>query len=124
MALTIAQIVFDCVDAAKLAAFWSEVLDRPVDPEASAEFATIGKGEASGGNAPALMFIQVPEPKQTKNRLHLDVSIRDVDNWRDEVNRLTNLGAAEVKEYQEYGWHWVTMRDPEGNEFDIGIGEA
>jgi predicted enzyme related to lactoylglutathione lyase len=54
----------------------------------------------------------VPESKVVKNRVHLDLTCADVDA---EVGRLTGLGAR-VLASQE---HWVTMADPEGNEFDV-----
>jgi predicted enzyme related to lactoylglutathione lyase len=117
MPLSIVQIVIDCEDAEKLSAFWSQVLDRPVDEGAESFFATIGL--RSAGPGPALMFIKVPEVKQHKNRVHLDLTGAD---WAGEVERVVGLGAVRVSEHKEFGTHWVTMRDPEGNEFDIGAG--
>jgi hypothetical protein len=123
MALSIEQIVFDCEDAESLAGFWSKVLDRPVDEGGNSFFTTIGRGPAATNGQPALMFLKVPEPKQTKNRLHLDlVDHGDGVGWAAEVDRLTGLGAVQVAEHKEYGIHWVTLRDPEGNEFDLGTG--
>ena len=124
MPLSIAQIVIDCADAQKLASFWAQALDRPVDPDAGADFATIGHGASTTGSAPALMFIKVPEPKRGKNWLHFDLAARHVPNWRSEVDRLVTLGATRIDEHQAFGWHWITMRDPEGNEFDLGAGAA
>ncbi|HST82848.1 MAG TPA: VOC family protein [Kineosporiaceae bacterium] len=117
MPLSIVQIVIDCDDAEKLSAFWSQVLNRPVDEGAASYFATIGLRAADSG--PALMFIKVPETKQHKNRVHLDLTGA---GWADEVERVIGLGAVRVSEHQEFGTHWVTLRDPEGNEFDIGAG--
>jgi hypothetical protein len=117
MTLSLAQVVFDCEDAAALAGFWSQVLDRPVDPDPNPFFATLGR--SAGEGAPAWMFIKVPEPKTVKNRLHLDLTCPD---WKAEAARITTLGAVQVAEHQEFGTHWVTMRDPEGNEFDLGAG--
>lgn len=113
--LTIEQIVIDCADAAALAGFWSRVLSRPVDEGANPYFATIGKRQRDGG--PALMFLRVPEGKQGKNRLHLDLSGPD---WRAQADRLVELGAVKHSEHQEYGTEWITFTDPEGNEFDLG----
>jgi catechol 2,3-dioxygenase-like lactoylglutathione lyase family enzyme len=115
--LSISQIVIDCADAAKLAGFWSQVLSRPVDEGANGFFATIGLKRKDGG--PALMFLRVPEEKQAKNRLHLDLSGPD---WRAEADRLTALGAIKLSEHAEYGKEWITFADPEGNEFDLGAG--
>jgi predicted enzyme related to lactoylglutathione lyase len=117
MPLSIVQIVFDCDDAEKLSAFWSQVLDHPVDEGAASFFATIGVRTVGPG--PALMFVKVPEPKQHKNRMHLDLSGTD---WAAQVERVIKLGAVKVSEHKEFGTQWVTLQDPEGNEFDIGAG--
>lgn len=109
--VSVAQVVVDCGDAARLAGFWSAVLGRPVDDGASPYFATIRDA------VPALMFLQVPEAKELKNRLHLDLTAPD---WRAEAQRLVSLGATVVGEYAEYGTEWISLTDPEGNEFDIG----
>lgn len=114
MSLTVAHIVVDCANAETLAAFWSTLLERPVDPGGNAFFSTVGLG-APG----ALMFLQVPEPKQGKNRLHLDLTGPD---WQAHVERAVGLGATTLSEHKEYGTQWVTLADPEGNEFDIGAG--
>jgi glyoxalase superfamily protein len=119
MPLSIAQIVFDCEDAETLSSFWSKVLDRPVDEGAAVFFASIGL--KSPGPGPALMFIKVAEPKQVKNRVHVDLTGAGGD-WAAEVERVVGLGAVQLAEYKEFGTHWVTLRDPEGNEFDIGAG--
>ena len=110
--LRVAQIVIDSADAAKLAGFWSQVLGRPVDPGANPYFATISA-------EPKLMFLQVPEAKQAKNRLHIDLH---GENWQDEVERVVARGAARLCEHKEYGTQWVARTDPEGNEFDLGAG--
>jgi hypothetical protein len=118
MSLSIVQVVFDCDNAERLAGFWSEVLERPVDDGAAPFFATIGRG----GAGLTLMFIKVPESKQVKNRLHLDLHGSDGQDGPAEVQRVIGLGAKQVSEHREYGLHWVTLSDPEGNEFDVAIG--
>lgn len=118
MALTFAQIVVDCADAAALAEFWAGVLGRPVDEGASAYFATVGRsGEAP--LRPAWMFLTVPEPRTVKNRVHPDLLTTALAAERD---RVIALGASMVGEFDEFGTRWVTLRDPQGNEFDIGLG--
>jgi hypothetical protein len=114
MTLALAQVVVDCEDAAGLAGFWSQVLERPVEDGASPFFAMIRPGAAGG---PAFMFLKVEESKQVKNRVHVDLVAPD---WRAEVDRVLALGATKVAEFDEYGTQWTTLRDPEGNEFDIG----
>ena len=116
MTLSVVHIVFDCADAEKLASFWAAALRRDVDPEANAFFATVGRPDPG---QVTLMFLQVPEGKQGKNRMHLDLA---GDDWETELVRLTELGAVRVGEFHEYGMRWFTLRDPEGNEFDLGAG--
>ena len=118
MSLTTAHIVFDCTDAARLATFWSALLERPVDPGANAFFATVG----SGGDEPlrpAYMFLQVPEERAGKNRLHVDLIGSDLAH---QVERAVGLGARHVGDFDEYGTVWTTLADPEGNLFDIAAG--
>jgi hypothetical protein len=114
--LSLGQIVIDSADAAALAGFWSRLLDRPVRDGANQFFAVIPPAE--DGAFPALMFLAVPEPRQGKNRLHLDLVSTDRTAA---VERATQLGARIVGEFDEYGTQWTTMADPEGNVFDIGI---
>jgi predicted enzyme related to lactoylglutathione lyase len=112
MPITLEHVTFDCADAATLAGFWAQVLETQVDAEANEFFATVNKG----GDGPALMFIQVPEERAGKNRLHIDFA---TTGWAAEVDRIVDLGAKRVGEFDEYGAHWVTLADPEGNVFDL-----
>ena len=104
----------DCRDAAALAAFWSAALGRAVDADPTPEFAGIGMGDA--GAAFRLAFIQVPEPKQGKNRVHVDFASADREA---DVARLVALGASRMGDFDEDGYRWTTLADPEGNEFDV-----
>ena len=56
------------------------------------------------------------EPKSAKNRLHLDLHVVDVAAAAD---RLTALGAQRVRRVDQFGIFWITMLDPEGNEFCV-----
>ncbi|GAA3378198.1 VOC family protein [Streptomyces racemochromogenes] len=115
MASLVRHVTFDCSDPYALAQFWTAALDgkledgdEPGDPEVLVE--TAGAG---------LLFIRVPEGKAVKNRVHLDVQPQD--RTRDEeVERLTALGAAITGDHRNPdGTGWVTMTDPEGNEFCV-----
>jgi hypothetical protein len=68
-----------------------------------------------------LLFIEVPEAKSGKNRIHLD--LEPVEGSRDaELARLLEHGAVEVADHRgQYGpgTGWVILADPEGNEFCI-----
>jgi hypothetical protein len=109
------SISLDCENAGKLASFWSEVLDRPVDAGATDEFAAIGL-DGGAGPGPVWMFHRVPEGKVAKNRAHVDFLSSDLGN---EVERLLTLGATHLRDVEESGYRWATLADPQGNEFDV-----
>jgi Glyoxalase-like domain len=116
MAARLGNISFDCDDVMKVAAFWSAALGRPLDEGSNAGFATIGGGDAER-QEPAWYFNRVPEPKQAKNRLHLDLVNPDPSA----VSELVALGATVTGTHQLPGGSqsWTVMQDPEGNEFCI-----
>lgn len=117
------ELVFDCHDPQRLAAFWCEVLDFTVLDRSEGKV-EIGSWEPTveavraGQMTPTLVFIKVPEGKTVKNRLHLDVSPIDAGT-DDEVARLLSLGATTVDVGQGPARNWAVMADPEGNEFDV-----
>jgi catechol-2,3-dioxygenase len=115
MSVELKHVVIDTRNAAQLAAFWSQVLERPVDDGATEYFATVG-GSGDEPLRPRFMFIQVPEERVVKNRVHPDFHTADLAA---EVDRLVAIGAVKVGEFDEYGTHWVTLADPEGNVFDV-----
>lgn len=120
MTLQLANVSFDCDDALKVATFWSAVLDRPLDADASEGFASIGAGSRGTGGQ-GWLFTKVPEPKTAKNRCHVDLHAESRDAVASEVARLVALGATVLRPAQEeYGAYWSTLRDPEGNELCIG----
>ena len=118
MSLSTAHIVFDCTDAAALAGFWAQLLERPVDEGASPFFATVG-GHGAAPLQPPYMFLAVPEPRTGKNRLHVDLVAPEL---RPAVERALSLGATHVGDFDEYGTVWTSLADPEGNLFDIAAG--
>jgi hypothetical protein len=118
MTARIGNIAFDCRDVLRIAAFWSAVLGRPVDEGSSEFFASIGGTDAQR-QEPALYFNKVPEPKQAKNGVHLDL----VDPSPSAVEELVALGATVVGDHQlrmrGASHSWTVLQDPEGNEFCI-----
>ncbi|MEU1998693.1 VOC family protein [Nocardia gamkensis] len=112
MTLSIAHVTIDCENAGALAEFWSRLLETPVDPGPTPEFATVGR---TTGAPTALMFLRVPDKNPGKNVIHLDLLASD----RDEVGRAIELGAKHVGDFDEWGMKWTTLADPEGNLFDI-----
>ncbi|MEV6995971.1 VOC family protein [Streptomyces sp. NPDC093228] len=117
-ATTVLALSIDCADAATLASFWSQVLGRPVNDGATAEFAAIAATDATA-TGPLLLFHQVPEGKNVKNRLHLDLVNADFEA---ETQRLLGLGATRLNDVDKGDARWRTLADPEGNEFDLVAG--
>ena len=103
------SVTIDCRDAETLAKFWAQALEGySVD----SEWAMVLKSDSG----PTIFFQAVPEPKQGKNRVHLDMAVAD---RLAEVGRLKSLGATVLQEMEEGGYQWTIMQDPEGNEFCV-----
>ena len=119
MTARISHTTFDSHDAYAQSVFWSQVLDfveDPDDPNAP------GHEECmifSRDGLQRLLFIEVPDAKVVKNRLHLDLE-PTAGTRDDELARLLGLGAREVDDLRNPdGTGWVVLSDPEGNEFCI-----
>jgi hypothetical protein len=116
------ELAIDCADPNGLARFWCSVLDYEVQDEDDGIVAIGSPAVPEGKNhfgpvPPTLTFAHVPEGKTVKNRLHLDVNPTD-RSQDEEIARLIGLGATVVNDNRpEFGW--VTLVDPEGNEFDV-----
>src|SRR5690242_8938802 len=106
----IKNVTFDCASPLKVAAFWAAALGSNVDEDSTDERAYV---EAAGWGGPNMWFLQVPERKTAKNRLHFD--LRSMDTIEAEVARLVALGATVVRVDADL----TTMCDPEGNEFCV-----
>jgi predicted enzyme related to lactoylglutathione lyase len=114
-------LVLDCRDPDVLAPFWAEALGYQVIGGAGSYVLLL---PAEGRAGPQLLLQRVPEPKQAKNRMHLDIHTPDIES---EASRLADLGGVRVQAEQlhEHGTRWILMEDPEGNEFcvcDAGAG--
>jgi hypothetical protein len=114
MGVTFTELVVDCHDPAKVAAFWQAVLGYEV-VATSGEEIEIGGGPGTG---PTLLFARVPDDKVVKNRLHMDVSPSPGSVQAEEVERVLALGATPV-DIGQGDVSWVVLADPEGNEFCI-----
>jgi hypothetical protein len=113
------NITFDCTYPATVATFWSQVTgfrEDPDNPNLPDDDEWLIQGPAG---SPRMLFIRVPEGKAGKNRLHLDV--QPTERTRDaEVEWLLSLGARRVADHRRPdGTGWVTLADPEGNEFCV-----
>ncbi len=107
-------LVLDCQDPQLLAAFWSEALGYANLGEAGSYVLLLDPDD----RGPKLLLQGVPEAKQVKNRMHLDIDAVDIET---EASRLEALGAQRVagEPMHEHGTNWVLMADPEGNEFCV-----
>ena len=137
------QVTIDCADPNRLAQFWALALgyklqDPPPGFATWPDFLTsIGVPEEAWNSRSAIVdpagagsrvfFQQVPEPKTTKNRFHLDVNVAEHTLRGDErrrlvdehVARLVDAGATRLGELTELGDSWVVLQDPEGNELCV-----
>lgn len=114
MTSRVRTVTFDTHDPYELAGFWLQVLkaprpddDKPGDPAAVVVTDSM-----------TLLFEQNDDEKAVKNRVHLDL---EPDGPRDaEVEWLLTLGATIAHDHREPdGTGWVTLHDPEGNEFCV-----
>ena len=106
------SFVIDCSEPEKLAEFWAPALGYQNAGVFGSYVALVADG------APMFLLQRVSEPKQGKNRMHLDFKVPDVEA---EVTRLVALGAKRISDapISELGTQWVVMNDPEGNEFCV-----
>ena len=125
MTAYISHTTVDCADAYALSGWWKallgyvEVDGDPNEPghEECMIFSPDGRTR--------LLFVVVPEPKTVKNRLHLDLRPSEGATREEEVARLLALGARQVGDHRRPdGSGWLTLADPEGNEFCVLRGDA
>ncbi len=124
MSSYISHTTVDCADAYTLSKWWEPVLDYHEDPD---DPNLAGHEECmiySPDGAHKVLFIEVPDAKQAKNRIHFDLRPRQ-GTRDDELARLVAHGATEVADLRKPdGGGWVVLADPEGNEFCILRGDA
>ncbi|MEO6468288.1 MAG: VOC family protein [Acidimicrobiia bacterium] len=104
-------VVIDCWDPEPLAAFWSAVLGVDVHHR-SDDWISL---RAVAPGHPRVAFQRVPESKVTKNRLHLDVWVEDIEIATVAAEA---VGATRVGELvQDPAEPFQVLLDPAGNEF-------
>ncbi len=127
MALRWYTVVVDSRDVHAQARWWAEVMDWQVVYEADDEVVIVPgwvtpevlqqvPWERQG---PGMVFVPVPEGKQVKNRLHLDLAPHTSQDRDAEIQRLLDLGAERVEVGQGEDVTWTVLADPEGNEFCV-----
>jgi predicted enzyme related to lactoylglutathione lyase/catechol 2,3-dioxygenase-like lactoylglutathione lyase family enzyme len=105
----------DANDPQRLAEFYAALLDWDIDPESDDDELCLTPND---GTSYELLFLRVPEPKTSQNRIHLDITTTSLDDQNDTVARLLELGGTRL--------HWegpeddhIVLADPEGNELCI-----
>ena len=117
MSIRIQNITIDCLDPARLAAFWAEALNwRITSVETDEGVLEPQTGSPADGIVPDILFLLVPEDRVLKNRSHID--LRPSDQFA-EVQRPVGLGATHVDVGQSSENTWVVLAHPEGNEFCV-----
>ena len=136
------QVVIDARDPHALAEWWAESLGWEVERQdetfirrmieqghATEAETTLHRGALvwragaainppEGVAAPRILFQKVPEQKTVKNRVHLD--LRDGGDDPEAVRSgLIERGATLLHHGRQGPHTWVTMSDPEGNEFCV-----
>jgi hypothetical protein len=136
------QVTIDCARPHELADWWAEALGWTVEPSdekfirrmieaghASEQDTTTHRGvlvwkegaaiTSPDPGRPRVLFQQAPEGKTVKNRVHLDLR-PGTEDPAVVVERLLAMGATELWRASQGPHSWVTLADPEGNEFCVG----
>ncbi|WP_415975455.1 VOC family protein [Rhodococcus sp. 077-4] len=135
------QVVVDSANPHALAKWWAHTLGWQTEPSnedfiremvaaghAREEDTTTFEGvlvwqagaaivDPESPGTPRVLFQSVPEPKSVKNRLHLDIRVGD--ERETVVSQLEERGASVLHRGNQGRSIWITMTDPEGNEFCV-----
>ena len=117
----VSHTTIDCGNAYELSEWWKQLLgcvDIDDDPNEPGHQECAIRDPQTGHE---ILFIEVPEPKSVKNRIHFDLRPRE-GSRDDEIERVLELGARQVSDHRgQYGpgTGWLVLADPEGNEFCI-----
>jgi hypothetical protein len=121
MTSRISHTTIDSRNAHDQSVWWGQVLgfsEDPRDPNLP------GHEECmifSPDGRQRLLFIEVPEGRTVKNRIHFDLWPTD-RTMNEEVDRLLAAGATmfnDLRDQHGPGTGWATLTDPEGNEFCV-----
>ncbi|WP_086845866.1 VOC family protein [Amycolatopsis kentuckyensis] len=116
MTTRLVNLVIDAARPEVLADFWAALLGWHVAVEESGEF-DVRAPESDGWDLD-LVFVPVPEPKEVKNRIHLDLASTTPEHQAELVARALELGGRRV-DLGQGDVPWVVLADPEGNEFCV-----
>ena len=109
-------LTVDCPDPDTLARFWERFIGyrrRPANE--GSPYITVERPDGFEG-PPHITFQQVPEPKTTKARAHLDLF---VDHAEPMVTEMLEAGATLVRVTEAGDWTTRVLQDPAGSEFCV-----
>src|SRR6476659_9481502 len=119
MSTRLVHLVVDADEPGRLARFWARALGWEVASEEPDEVDVCPPGFSyPDPSALPLVFVPVPEPKNGKNRVHLDLATDSAAHQAAEVERLLALGAVPA-DIGQRDVPWTVLADPEGNEFCV-----
>jgi predicted enzyme related to lactoylglutathione lyase len=119
MSTRLVHLVVDADEPGRLARFWARALGWEVASEEPDEVDVCPPGFSyPDPSALPLVFVPVPEPKNGKNRVHLDLATESARHQAAEVERLLALGAVPA-DIGQGDVPWTVLADPEGNEFCV-----
>jgi hypothetical protein len=112
------SVVIDAQDPGRLARWWSDRLGWPVTEEDDDETVVEQSAESPIGLVPALSFVLVRDGKSGKDRVHLDLASKSVQDQQAQVDAALAAGARRA-DIGQGDVPWDVLEDPEGNEFCI-----
>jgi predicted enzyme related to lactoylglutathione lyase len=115
MTSRLVALCFDANDPLRLARFWADALRWEIDDDTHDEIGLV----PTDNTRFRIEFPAVAEQKTGKNRLHLDLTTTSIDDQKETVAKLVELGARRIDIGQSPDEGHVVLADPEGNEFCI-----
>jgi len=110
MTLSIVTVTVDTTHPVPLARWWADQLGAEVNDQTGGFFVIVSGGPVQ------MAFQKVEDPTPGKNRVHVDLMADDLDT---EVERLLASGAGLVERRSIGSFRWVTLTDPDGNQFCV-----
>jgi predicted enzyme related to lactoylglutathione lyase len=111
----LAHFVIDVDDLDAGVRFWAAALDAKEEPLSEASSQVYRRLRLRDSEV-RILLQRTDDPKQHKERMHLDLESDDVEA---EVRRLEALGATRYDHQQERGYDFWVLRDPWANEFCV-----
>lgn len=103
-------VTIDARDTAKVAAYWAALMEVEIEEVTEDEIRLARQPKRGVGVA----VQRVADPTPGKNRIHLDLVVRDLATATD---RAVALGGQALDRHERDGYRWRIIADPEGNQF-------